>query len=140
MDPTFPQDIACLAKGAWFGTGSLTQPLIDDVVTRYLEFYPLSSAVGGGGVVTWTGVAQDVLSQRSVVTGCLPLYQDRSADDAPYGSADDAYDENADDASDENADDAPTSSADDAPHLLGVVCIDVDVEMVPGLVEVRGRG
>ena len=75
----------------------------------------------GRGRVTWTGVTEDVLSQRSVITGCYPLYQDTSADDASYGSADDA----------------PYESADDAPYLLGVVCIDVDVAMVPGLTEVR---
>ena len=95
VDPTVPQAIACAFRGAWLGTGPLDLP-IDNMVTSYLSFYPRRSS---HSEVTWSGVIEDVLSQRRIFSGCLPAYWREG------GNGTDSV---------------------DVP--LGAVCIDLDVE------------
>lgn len=76
VDPTVPQAIACAFGGAWLGTGPLDSP-IGDQVTSYLSFYSRESS---RNEITWAGEIEDVLSQHKIFTGCLPVYQNESAD------------------------------------------------------------
>lgn len=94
VDPTVHQDIACTFGGAWFGTEIFDTP-IDDVIPSYLSFY---SGNLSRSEVTWSGINEDVLSQKSIFTGCLPIYQNKS-------EVDDLVD-----------------------MLIGVVCIDIDAD------------
>ncbi len=73
VDPTIPQSIACSYGGAWFGTGSVTLPSVDDVVPMYLTFYSAVLLPGGGGDagVRWTESG----SEGMMITGCVPVYQ-----------------------------------------------------------------
>lgn len=104
VDPTVPQAIACAFRGAWLGTGSS----IDNMVTAYLSFYSKGLS---HSEITWSGVIEDVLSQRNIFSGCLPAYWREGTNHT-------------------NSVDIP----------LGVVCIDVDAEkfqQLEGGTEVR---
>lgn len=72
VDPTIAQDIACSFHGEWFGVGSKAQPDINDVMLKYLNFYPTGMSMDH---VTWTRKEEDVLSQQHTptLTGCLPV-------------------------------------------------------------------
>jgi hypothetical protein len=110
VDPTVSQDLACTFSGEWFGVGSKAQPDINDVMLKYLSFYPVNMS---SGRVTWTVKDEDVLSlhHTPTLTGCVPVFN-----------------------RDENA---------KPGVLLGVSCIDVDMDVFSNLTgseEVNRKG
>ena len=77
VDPTVSQDIACSFQGEWFGVGSKAQPDVNDVILKYLNFYP--SGMPEDHVI-WT-VDEGVLSQQ-VLIGCVPVRDRNNSADA----------------------------------------------------------
>ena len=75
VDPAVPREIACLSRGEWFGTGSKSLPTVDNLIPMYLNFY---SRTRGTDVVMWSEEITDVLTQRKVVSACLPVFDPES--------------------------------------------------------------
>lgn len=74
VDPTVSQDIACSFQGEWFGVGSRAQPDVNDVIVKYLNFYPMDMSRDH---VTWM-MDEGVLNE-SVLIGCLPVHEGNSS-------------------------------------------------------------
>ena len=73
------QEISCENNGEWFPVGDPSQIQLD--IINYYRFY--SAAIQDSDVVVWTDYYTDVLTGRSLIAACLPVYDPQRIGEAP---------------------------------------------------------
>lgn len=73
------QEISCENNGEWFPVGDPSQIQLD--IINYYRFY--SAAIQDSDVVVWTDYYTDVLTGRSLIAACLPVYDPQGIGEAP---------------------------------------------------------
>ena len=73
------QEISCENNGEWFPVGDPSQIQMD--ITNYYRFY--SAAIQDSDAVVWTDYYTDVLTGRSLIAACLPVYDPQRMGETP---------------------------------------------------------